>query len=250
MKEVKLNFAKLASSANKFISVVDHLAVAVSAILTYCLFRTPRAESIHSAAQKGETEKIKLLIQQGVDVNARDYEGNTPLHLAALRGDKDAVELLIEKKAYVHAKTKTGETALHRAAHSGSTEIIDLLIANKADVNDRDYAGNTPFHYAVASRKNNAVKLLIAKKADVYAQTKKGVTPFNMALSGYSYIDAQPEQEELIEILIKHMANINDVNKTDLESGHILPEANLCPADSIENIQEVGKCALNDPPSQ
>ena len=60
--------------------------------------------SIHKAAEEGNIETVKQHLADGVDVNARDDFGLTPLHEAAGRVHKEIVKLLIQERADVHAK--------------------------------------------------------------------------------------------------------------------------------------------------
>ncbi|XP_077528968.1 myosin binding subunit isoform X1 [Haemaphysalis longicornis] len=55
------------------------------------------ATSLHVAAAKGYLKVISLLMQAGVDVNAVDVDGWTPLHAAAHWGQKGACRLLCEE---------------------------------------------------------------------------------------------------------------------------------------------------------
>ena len=68
----------------------------------------------------------KILLQQGVNVNASNKDGQTALHLAVGRGNVELVKLLIEAKADVNAKDKSGMSVLDRTF---SSEISDLLMA-------------------------------------------------------------------------------------------------------------------------
>jgi len=47
---------------------------------------------------------VKLMVAKGADINAKDYNGTTPLHEAAWSGHKDVVELLVDNGANVSAK--------------------------------------------------------------------------------------------------------------------------------------------------
>lgn len=70
---------------------------------------------------------IRLLIERGLDVNAKAENGYTPLMTAASVGIPAVVTLLIEKGADVNAKTKNGSTALTVASRRGHERIVELL---------------------------------------------------------------------------------------------------------------------------
>ena len=55
---------------------------------------------ILDAAYFGDVDDIRTLLDNGVDVNTTDRDGNTSLHMAAMGGHTDCVGLLLEKKAY------------------------------------------------------------------------------------------------------------------------------------------------------
>lgn len=57
---------------------------------------------------------ITLLLERGLDLNARNDTGQTALHGAVMRGDEgtELLRFLIARGADVHAQTKAGQTAL------------------------------------------------------------------------------------------------------------------------------------------
>ena len=63
----------------------------------------------------GKTAIVKLLINQGVNVNQIDSSGQTPLYEAARRGCVDILQLLIQNGADVNVKDPFGETPLDGA---------------------------------------------------------------------------------------------------------------------------------------
>ena len=75
--------------------------------------RTP----VYQAAVLGNGYAVlRLLLENGGDPNVATLNGLTPLNAAALRGDVDAMRLLIDKGAHVDAKNGAGATALMGAA--------------------------------------------------------------------------------------------------------------------------------------
>ena len=126
--------------------------------------------SIHVAAMQGNLEAVKQHLTDGVDVNAKDEGGHTPLHWAALEGHKEVSELLIAKGADVIATNVNGWTALHGAAMGGNKEIAERLITKGADVNAKNDGGETPLDSAIQRNKNEIVNLLPkhgAKPSDI-----------------------------------------------------------------------------------
>ena len=80
------------------------------------------------AAWKGGLANVKLLLQQGVDVNVQAGDnGTTALIEATLRGNIAIVEYLLQHGADVQIKNAQGHTALSLAQMTGNPNIIKLL---------------------------------------------------------------------------------------------------------------------------
>jgi ankyrin repeat protein len=120
--------------------------------------------SIHDAiVLGGDIEAVKQHLAAGVDVNAKDDDGGTPMYWAAVNGRKEIVELLIAKGADVNAKSKRG-TPLHFAAKGGHREVAKLLIAKGADVNAKTGDGVTPLDWAEDVKNWQRSETKVAKK--------------------------------------------------------------------------------------
>lgn len=90
-----------------------------------------------NAAKGGNAEKVKLLLEKGADVDAKDNSGNTALIYAAVNGHIETVKILVEKGADVNAEDKDGLTALFWAYKKGYPDIELFLIDKGAIVNAR-----------------------------------------------------------------------------------------------------------------
>jgi uncharacterized protein len=74
------------------------------------------AANSHMNSPAGWLPAIKYLVEElGMDVNARDHEGNTALHHAAARGDNEVILYLVSKGADVKAVNRSGETTVDMA---------------------------------------------------------------------------------------------------------------------------------------
>ena len=82
--------------------------------------------SIDTSAQ-GRTRTAKLLLERGVNVEARDSDGNRALMLAAYRGRGEIVTLLLARGADFDAKSEEGRTAISMAEKNGYKDIAKLL---------------------------------------------------------------------------------------------------------------------------
>ncbi|KPJ51996.1 MAG: hypothetical protein AMS16_07030 [Planctomycetes bacterium DG_58] len=86
-----------------------------------------RPSMLDPAQKKREPELLARLLAEGVPIDARDKEGNTPLHLAAARGDPDAVEFLLKKNAKTGIRNQNGLRAMDVATENRYRHIADLI---------------------------------------------------------------------------------------------------------------------------
>ena len=147
--------------------------------------------SIWRAAQDGDCARLRALLAEGRDVNARsplagDY-GMTPLHFAADGREADAMALLLEHGADVDLRStgngSAGWTPLHMAAmHTVCPRCIALLLAADADANEKDTFSTSPLMMlALAAwpmeKKIACAELLIQAGARVDDADNDGDTP-------------------------------------------------------------------------
>ena len=81
--------------------------------------------SIHKAASKGEINVVKACIAAGMNINATDNLGRTPLHLAALNVHNSIAKLLVKEGANVNVVDNEGLSPLDYAENETFGYLID-----------------------------------------------------------------------------------------------------------------------------
>ena len=71
-----------------------YMVIKLLLILAVCASATYQERPLHEASREGHVFMVKLLLDAGADVNAKDNEGFTPLRYARMEGHPDVVELL------------------------------------------------------------------------------------------------------------------------------------------------------------
>ncbi|CAN1223206.1 Probable E3 ubiquitin-protein ligase XBOS32 [Linum grandiflorum] len=90
-----------------------------------------RNSPLHYSAAQGHHEIVSLLLESGVDINLRNYRGQTALMQACQHGHWEVVLTLMLFRANIHrADCLNGGTALHLAALNGHTRCIRLVLAD------------------------------------------------------------------------------------------------------------------------
>ena len=97
------------------------------------------------AAEHGDTEKVRELLDAGADINSADQWRDTVLMRAAAYGYANTVKMLLDAGADIDIQDKFGRTALMLTAAWGRTGIMELLIQAGADISIRDNDGKTAF---------------------------------------------------------------------------------------------------------
>jgi ankyrin repeat protein len=84
---------------------------------------------LHSASASRSMAIVKLLVERGADVNARQHGGWTALHAAAFNGDQAMAEYLVAHGADMSQKSDDGKTALDIAVEKGHHPLAEWLEA-------------------------------------------------------------------------------------------------------------------------
>ena len=123
-------------------------------------------EDWEAAIRRGDLPQVRSLIEQGVDVNAKDSHGQTTLMRASLSGQSELVRALVAQGADLNATTKYKLSALMLAVINGHTEVVQSLAAAGADLGIRGgksaagFYGKTALDLAQYGQKTPTIELL------------------------------------------------------------------------------------------
>ncbi len=133
------------------------------------------------AAASGNVFKVRDLLDEGANINARTANGSTPLLGALYYRYPQTSELLISRGADVNARTTQGVTPLHQAAWSDFPELCRLLLHRGADPNARTTDGVTPLMWASSRGYADVASVLIEGGARTDARAADGATAMSLA---------------------------------------------------------------------
>ncbi len=173
---------------------------------------------LHLAAQRGNHQAIRLLLNAGGDVAAADTMGNTPLHVAAQYAGTNIIAMLLKAGSSIDSTNHDGRTALwqgissgrgdvasallnagasmtggvgdstllHLAASRNSERCLTVLLDHGLKVDCRDGAGRTPLHRAVQARAWDSIQFLLEEGARINVADPQGDTALHQ-LAAQSY---------------------------------------------------------------
>lgn len=174
--------------------------------------------ALHCTFSQQNKGVIRLLLDRGADVNTKDNSGKTALHVAAKWEKEAVVRLLIEKGADIEAKDKFEKTALCLAARAGSEVMVRLLIEKGADIKAKTNNGLTLLHDAARAGREAVVRFLIQKGADVNAKDKNGQTVLHCAVGS--------SEKVVVQLLVEKGADIKAQDKIGQTVLHCAAEHN------------------------
>jgi len=105
-------------------TVLTHLHNGTDVNTTFPIVET---QPLMVAAAFGHVDTVRVLLDAGADVNAKDLTGWTPLHAAAFKGNLEIVRLFLERGAVAEPSTWFLESPWVMAEELGYTEIVPLL---------------------------------------------------------------------------------------------------------------------------
>lgn len=145
---------------------------------------------------------IKILLESGANVNSKNDNNATPIMGASYWGLIRIIEILLKSGARVNDATKAGVTALMGCADS--KQVVEILIKAGADVNAKDKEGRNALFHAVNKERIETLEALLENGAEVNIKDRWGVTPLMLAENAFDPV----RKEKMIALLMKYGATM------------------------------------------
>lgn len=149
-----------------------------------------------------DVAEMRVVLDEGLDLQSKDEFGNTHLHYAAeFNDDPQLISLLLDRGAVNDSPGELGRTPLHLAAEANVVPVVAILLDRGADVMARAQdTGYTPLHFAANNEHIGVLSLLLERGADPTAANGSGTTPLHIATQ-------RPGREAAVSILLESGAD-------------------------------------------
>jgi len=151
--------------------------------------------AMHWAARSGHLDIIKFLNDYPDSQHKRNNQGWTPLHTAVEFGQLEILKYLMQYSRYPNAPGNNGLiTTMGIAASKGHVEIVKFLANHITDsTNEPDKGGWTPLHNAAFSGQLETTKVLLNYTDNPNIQDNDGQTPIDLARDSMQNCDCKKE---------------------------------------------------------
>jgi uncharacterized protein len=137
-----------------------------------------------AAAREDHVDVVRYLLEEGAQIGLRNPYGWSALDLACFRGHRGTVSLLLAHGADAGAaEPGWGTTPLMHGCGGGHTNIVALLLAHGCgDIGRQDTGGVAALHRAYSEEEHaGVVRALLGAGADPHVVDHHGETPLAMA---------------------------------------------------------------------
>jgi len=192
-----------------------------------CAYR--ESDTIMNTALDIDSNKLKQLLSNGLDINYQNEYGDTLLMSALAYENYAVAKWLISQGADIQLKNLVNDNALSNLVLSESLnhEMLDLLVSKGADINhqpDSNYSILTSLIHSHSATTN--------RLTDIELVLKKGANPNlldsdgNLIASSICYKETTEDYQPLLELLLKYDLNLTLSD----ENGKTLSEQEDCAA--------------------
>jgi ankyrin repeat protein len=182
----------IALNANNFINYAFNSDTLMMTVFLKAAFEIDAAadngnNAVAIAANKGNVMVLNYLFDHGAKANVKNSLGEPVLDNAVMMGNTDVVKILIDQLKKEGADPASLGTGVLIAAKTGKVDMLQVLADAGAPLDNRGPDGYLPIHWTVKSGNYDAMMFLIEKGVDVNAKCGQGYSVLDWATNeGYT----------------------------------------------------------------
>ncbi|MFT2091107.1 ankyrin repeat domain-containing protein [Paraglaciecola sp. 2405UD69-4] len=141
-----------------------------------------RFKPIIQACRYGNSEIINALLDKGANPKATIEDGTSAFQLCA--GSATSIDLarIANLGVDIDAQNAQGQTPIMWAANNGKVENLTYLVNQGVNINHQTKLGYSPLFFAIKSQNLNTIQAAIKHGADLFATAKDGTTAAQLAV--------------------------------------------------------------------
>ncbi|MDQ0976559.1 ankyrin repeat protein [Neobacillus niacini] len=164
-------------------------------------------EKLFHAAKDKDSETVRRLIEEGVDINTQDSQGRTATMISTYNNDIETAKILIDAGADVNIQDELENNPFLYAGAEGYIEILKLTIKAGADPSITNRYGGTALIPASEHGYVDVIKeLLTNTDMDINHINDLGWTAL---LEAIILNNGDEKQQQTVQLLIDHGADVN-----------------------------------------
>ena len=198
-----------------------HYLKMIFVILPYFITLPAYTSDLHDAVKAGDIEAVNTLIEEEVDVNERDDNGNAPLHYIHQYEGRVMIEIV-----HPDGRLSSGDSNIPYISPNTRIVIMETLIEAGSDINAKDFDGMALLHRLISMRYREPGEIhndtlvtlaLIAKGADVNVQDSDNATPLHYTSKSQHYYGYEYERTNTALIATALIAEGADIHARDTD---------------------------------
>jgi ankyrin repeat protein len=176
--------------------------------------------STRDSVDEVRSDIVNLLLEQpGIDVNAQDTSGASPLHIVSgvQRASKFMIHRLIWKGARLSIRNNKGQTPLHLACQYGNIDAVDVLLASGANPTECDENGANTLHYAARRKHEETIRNLIDHVPESTRDFAKSKDKHGQNALHYLWRKRSSRTEvDSLKLLLELSADVNELDQAGM----------------------------------